>query len=128
MSDANKPALRPANENPWYCLATLYGELPEEGEWRRKESFGKWPEDRILRDLDVEEIVNKNRTAWNRWAASKMSDVERSSLLKNGIPPHELAPLNPEEESAFRQAFVARTGGKRDRPPAPLNQKLDLSF
>jgi hypothetical protein len=45
MSDTDKPALRPANDNPWYCLATLHGELPEEGEWRRKESLGKWPED-----------------------------------------------------------------------------------
>jgi hypothetical protein len=66
MSDTDKPALRPANDNPWYCLATLHGELPEEGEWRRKESLGKWPEDWILKDLDIQEIVNKNRTAWNR--------------------------------------------------------------
>jgi hypothetical protein len=83
MTDADKPALRPANDNPWYRLATLYGELPEEGKWTRKESFGEWP-DRMLRDLDIEEIVSKNRTAWNRWVASTISDEERASLVKNG--------------------------------------------
>jgi uncharacterized protein YjbI with pentapeptide repeats len=128
MSDADKPALRPANENPWYCLATLHGELPEEGEWRRKESFGEWPED-LPKDLDLRETISRNRAAWNRWVASTMTDEERASLVKNGFPPHELAPLSPEEESAFRQAYVARTGGgKCIWPLVPFHETLDFSF
>ena len=54
MSDAEKPALEPANDNPWYCLATLYGEQPE----------GR---------LD-EGLADKNRKAWNRWIATALSD------------------------------------------------------
>src|SRR5450631_3572516 len=128
MSDADKPALRPANDNPWYCLATLHGELPEEGEWARKESFGEWPEDHIRRDLDIEEIVSKNRTAWNRWVASTMSDENRASLVKNGFPPHELAPLSPEEQSAFCQALAVRTGGEWEWPLALYPKTYDFSF
>ncbi|WP_256378577.1 hypothetical protein [Methylocystis sp. ATCC 49242] len=29
MTDDAKPNLTPANENPWYLLATLYGEQEE---------------------------------------------------------------------------------------------------
>jgi hypothetical protein len=126
MSDAEKPALRPANNNPWYCLATLHGELPEESEWRRKERFEEWPEDHVLRDLDLEEIVDKNRTAWNRWVASSMSDEDRASLVKNGFWESELAPLSTEEESAFRQAFAVRAG-ESARLPSPT-ENYDFSF
>src|SRR5581483_8159084 len=42
------PQLRPANENPWYCLATLHGEQPMDGNWDQ-------------------ELAEKNRVAWDRW-------------------------------------------------------------
>lgn len=49
----NEPrALTPANENPWYVLATLYGE-------------------------GVEKAHAKNRAAWNAWAGQNMAETER---------------------------------------------------
>jgi len=50
MTDAPETpeGLRPANENPWYILMTLYGE--QEGE-----------------EIDWE-LHEKNRRAWNAWA------------------------------------------------------------
>jgi uncharacterized protein YjbI with pentapeptide repeats len=98
MSDANKPALKAANDNPWYCLATMYDELPAQ-------------------ERDV--LVVKNRLAWNRWIATGLSDEGRASLVKNGFPEPELAPLSPEEERAFCRAFAVRTGRKEELPPEP---------
>ena len=59
--------LRPANENPWYILMTLYGE--QEGE-----------------EID-RELHEKNRRAWNAWAGQnlpteKMWEVAR--LVSDG--------------------------------------------
>ena len=42
MSDADKPELRPANKNPWYCLATLHGEQPVDG-WHSEPAKIAWP-------------------------------------------------------------------------------------
>jgi hypothetical protein len=50
MRDAVEPELRLANDNPWYCLARLYRELPKGANWD-------------------EDLVAKNRMAWNRWIA-----------------------------------------------------------
>jgi Pentapeptide repeats (9 copies) len=47
MSDAQKPELRRANDNPWYCLATLHGEQP-------------------IDRLD-QELAEKNLQAWRNW-------------------------------------------------------------
>jgi len=53
-----KSVLRPAEENPYYCLATLYGE------------------DRANSGL--------NRFAWNRWMADGLNEERRAELLKQG--------------------------------------------
>jgi len=47
MKTAEKPRLKPANENPWYCLATLYGE--QSGE-----------------DIDLD-LLQRNRRGWDEW-------------------------------------------------------------
>jgi uncharacterized protein YjbI with pentapeptide repeats len=64
-------------------------------------------------------LVVKNRLAWNRWIAAGLSDEGRASLVKNGFPEPELAPLSPEEERAFCRAFAVRTGRKKELPPEP---------
>src|SRR5258708_38550160 len=99
MSDADKSELRPANDNPWYCLATLHGEQPV--------------------DHSNEELTSKNRLAWNRWIATALNDGERAGLVKNGFPAFELAPFSPEEESAFCRAYAVRTGRENELPPEP---------
>jgi uncharacterized protein YjbI with pentapeptide repeats len=104
MSDADKPALRPANENPWYCLATLYGEQPVDG-------------------FDYK-LASKNRMAWNRWMASALSDEKRAELVKGGFPELELAPFSPEEKSAFCSAFTVRKGSESELPPEPTERHV----
>jgi uncharacterized protein YjbI with pentapeptide repeats len=106
MSDADKPALRPANDNPWYCLATLHGEQPVDGQ--------------------DEELAAKNRTAWNRWTATALNDEDRTNFIANGFPAHELFALSPEEQSAFCEAFAARIGRKDELPPG-RDERPDFS-
>jgi uncharacterized protein YjbI with pentapeptide repeats len=97
MSDAEKPELR-ANDNPWYCLATLYGEQPAGLVW-----------DKVL--------AAKNRMAWNRWMAGVLSDEKCAELVRNGFSEAELLPLTPVEKGAFCNAFASRTGREKELPP-----------
>jgi len=76
MSNAEKPELKRANDNPWYCLATLYGEQaaePSPREWNK-------------------ELAARNRVAWNRWMSEALSDEQRASLAGHGFPESELVP------------------------------------
>jgi uncharacterized protein YjbI with pentapeptide repeats len=107
MPDAEKPKLKPANDNPWYCLATLYGEQAATGA------------------LD-KQLAAKNRMAWNRWFAVTLSDDERARLLKNGFPEPELIPLSPSESSGFCDAFLSRRSHAQGLPPKPV-QNADFS-
>ncbi len=76
MSEEEKAPLKPANENPWYCLATVYGEQEEKGD---------------------ENLAKQNRVAWNRWMAVALSQEQRAELLKRGFDELELSPLKAEE-------------------------------
>ncbi|XIA63369.1 hypothetical protein ACFIOY_29990 [Bradyrhizobium sp. TZ2] len=59
MNDVEKkPALGAANDNAWYCLATLYGEQPIDG-------FDR-------------ELAEKNGQSWNRWFGD-LTEGERAS-------------------------------------------------
>jgi hypothetical protein len=110
MSNADESKLRPANENPWYCLATLHGEHPE----------GKYVS---------YELAEKNRISWNRWIGSALGDEERAFVKKGGFREAELVPLSAEEKRAFCCAFAARTGRDGELPPEldPL-QPYDFSL
>ena len=99
MSDAEKSA----NDNPWYCLATVYGEQPATARGE---------------DLDGT-LAAKNRMAWNRWIAGVLSEEQRADLVRNGFSEPELAPLTPEEKTAFSTAFAFRTGRENEPPPNP---------
>lgn len=79
MTDSEKPALRPANENPWYCLATLYGEQPI--------------------DAYDRELAEKNRQAWSRWFADISGD-QRRNLATAFERRADGRPLMPPERSA----------------------------
>lgn len=102
MSDADKPEVRQANDNPFYCLATLHGEQA------------------VHYELDSgDRLAAKNREAWNRLSAGPpLSDEDRTELVKSGFPEKELVPLNVDEMSAFYSAFAARWGRDKGLPPA----------
>lgn len=53
--------LKPANDNPWYCLATLYGEQTPDG-------------------FD-ETLTRKNQEAWLKWVSGQMPESELRNLF-----------------------------------------------
>lgn len=70
--------MRPANENPWYVLATYHGEQTG---------------DELDKDLHA-----KNREVWNRWMAAALSDEDRQELInEERATAAELKPFSPEE-------------------------------
>ena len=109
---AEKPELKPANDNPWYWLATLYGE--------GKYDLGKY------HFRSGGDIAQKTRTAWNRWFAKALSAEQRNELLKKGLSPEELVPWTPTEEAELAIAFTARSGRKDQSLPDPTRE-IDFS-
>jgi uncharacterized protein YjbI with pentapeptide repeats len=57
MSEKETPKLTPAEENPWYVLATIYGEEPS---WL---------------------IQNRNQRVWNAWAMQELNDEEKQRMV-----------------------------------------------
>jgi hypothetical protein len=55
-SPTDKTILKPAEENPWYVLATIYGEEPDD------------------------ETQNKNQKAWNSWVISTLNDKDKLAI------------------------------------------------
>lgn len=98
---AAKPKLRPANENPWYLLATLYGEQEIGEPW----------------EFDVP-LHERNKLAWNRYVVRGLSPETRECLGrlrdKDGVSlftEHELTPFDETELEARRDTFVHNRGG-----------------
>jgi uncharacterized protein YjbI with pentapeptide repeats len=52
-SEAEKPALKPADKNPWYCLATIHGEQPMKG-------------------FD-DDVARKNQQVWSKWVGRALN-------------------------------------------------------
>src|SRR3954464_9871741 len=81
-----KPRLKPT-ENPWYLLATLYGQPTR----------------------DDTKLETRNRVAWNRYMASKLSEESRATLIAQGRhPAEELMPLSEQDLRAIETIFTAR--------------------
>jgi hypothetical protein len=101
MSDAHKPALKPANDNAWYSLATLYGE-------------------QAVGQIDGEVAV-RSRLAWNRWMvttgvlAAMVSDEEGPSLVRNGFTAAEFIRLSREEKDVFCLVTIVSASWTRSR-------------
>ena len=64
MTD-DPPKRIPANENPWYRLATVHGEQPVDG------------------DIDLE-LHDRNRATWNRRVGQVLTEDDRAALIKTG--------------------------------------------
>ncbi len=58
--------LKPANQNPWYVLATLHGEQPA---------------DAHPHYFDFT-LADRNREVWSRWAQDALDDAEKAELLR----------------------------------------------
>jgi hypothetical protein len=106
MSDADKPTLRPANDNPWYCLATLHGE----------------------QSVIDDELASKNRIAWNCWIATALSDEERASLVRNGFPNLNLHRSAPKRRLRYvAPTLLGQAAAKKNCHPNRLSLLTTLS-
>src|ERR1700692_418431 len=66
MKTDEKPRLNSANENPWYCLATLYGEQKSE---------------QIDHDL-----LKRNRDGWDHWRGGHVGLISEAFAVRMGTP------------------------------------------
>lgn len=92
-----KPTLTPANENPWYVLATIHGE--QSG-------------DRI----DVT-LAENNRETWNRYYAETLTDEQKADLLVRGVAAKDLFPLNNKEKAEITKQFYKRINNFNGKLP-----------
>ncbi len=58
--------LKPANENPWYVLATIWGEQKEN-----------------ISIVEIAQLATRNRNTWNKWAKGKLIGEEYAKVLEN---------------------------------------------
>ena len=105
MDDSEKTELTPANDNPWYWLATVYGEQTSE---RIDEDFAK-----------------KNRIAWNRWVAAALSEEKRATLIEKYFAAAELTPFSDIEKKEHYDAVLERSGRESITLPEP-SERVDL--
>jgi len=103
--------LKPANENPWYVLSTLYGEQTGDNvDW---------------------ELAGRNTELWNIWSCQALSDAERAKLKEAGaeVPDAGTWDARREEIETLYQKRMAEV--ERDGFVAPelpdLLQKIDMS-
>jgi hypothetical protein len=107
MDDSEKTELTPANDNPWYWLATLYGE---------QTSF-----------LIDKTLAEKNRIAWNRWATAALSDQRRVMLINEGFNEAELTRFSDVEKKEHYVAILKRSGRESVTLPEP-SEAADFSY
>jgi hypothetical protein len=87
-----KPPKIKANDNPWYLLATLYGE----------------PAD-APNDAQSRERHDRNRVAWNRYFSVNLDVETRARLIQEKRHPEvELTPFSLVELDEIAQHFEAR--------------------
>ncbi|MDG5497417.1 pentapeptide repeat-containing protein [Niveispirillum sp. BGYR6] len=97
------PALTPAEDNPWYLLATLYG-VPEKGDF---------------------ELQKRNRIAWNRYYAHLWTAEDRERL-KDVLEEMEFSKFNHIDLLKIKNLFSKRAGLRRIRMPAS-DEFVDLN-
>ena len=90
----DETALKPANENPWYVLMTLYGEQTGE-------------------EVN-EELHEQNREVWNAWASSALSSDEGVQLARAGaaLPESGIWKMGRKTIEAKHRAEMLRRNGK----------------
>ena len=90
MDDSEKTKLTPANDNPWYWLATAYGEQTGAS--------------------SDQNLADKNRAAWNRWISRSYTPREYELLGQKGFPQSEIPGFAEHEKKAFYETVIERSG------------------
>ncbi len=103
--------LTAANKNPWYVLATIYGEQPT---W----AVG-WKH--------CKKLAARNRRAWNGWFCGHLNDEERADrAFKTGLEQDDLAPLGNAELKEIEKRFASRMGKGAKLPRK--DEIIDFSY
>lgn len=103
MADADAQRnLRPAEDNPWYLLATLHG-VPDGQDKERRQA--------------------RNRVVWNRYYASRWTDKDRE-WLTGRVAAEELKPFDDQERMAIQQKFANRARGRQIDLPDPAHDVI----
>lgn len=111
IEDCTPDGLTPANQNPWYVLATLYGEQVGES---------------IDTDLHA-----KNRAVWNAWAGQALTEEERIVAARNSkVPLEEISAWESIKDivvNKFQYKWVNRNGNSIDLITIP-DPKDNINF
>ena len=103
--------LKPANQNPWYILMTLYGE--QEGD-----------------EIDWE-LAEKNRKLWNAWVCQGMDEAERHAIADKIRIDRSETDWTSEKRRDVNARFAAewqRRNGDKSPPDMPKAEEvIDLS-
>ncbi len=98
-----KPPKIKANDNPWYLLATLYGE----------------PADEPDEDLHTK-LKERNRVAWNCYYSAALDQVTRARLIdEKRHPKAELTPFSTEDLDEIAEHFKVRCNSVGVAPVMP---------
>lgn len=90
-----------ANKNPWYVLATVFGEQAED-----------------VHPMNYDTVLAaRNRRAWNGWFCDGLSEEERKGLAeKTGLDIDELKPLSSAELQEITKLFQLRLESGAELP------------
>jgi uncharacterized protein YjbI with pentapeptide repeats len=87
----------PEDQNSWYMLATLFGEMSvvdNNGARHTQQNFA---------------LTKKNRSAWNRWMITHLDEKGRQLLADKAQSPFlEIKPLSKTELSTLRRTMIKR--------------------
>lgn len=100
-SPIDKTKLKPAEENPWYVLATIYGEEPDN------------------------KTHIKNRMVWNSWAVSKLNEEQKQVIAKKRLGILDNVPNWDDIHQEVAKRFEKRLAGRK--LPNPCTE-IDFSF
>lgn len=84
-----------AEENPWYVLATIHGEVESSKPWSDLSQAEK-------------DIVLRNRRAWNGFMCQSLTDDQRNEIKKIKTLSAELQGLTGNQEQKIREKFRKR--------------------
>ena len=98
-----------AKDNPWYLLATLYGEQTP--------------------DYYDDDLINRNRTAWNRYMGRFLNEACRE-LAKGPHTAEAATPFTDEETSALEEDFARwhREAGSIANLAIPNPKEVGIDF
>ena len=88
--------LTSAEKNPYYVLATVFGQQGREADW---------------------ELHAKNRRIWNGYVGGNLHSLDRSQLSeRHGVSPEELSPLTQDETVLLQEVMESRLGRDASLP------------